>query len=315
MSNYYFADISHHKGELDISVFAQAGHRLVISKASDSYHLPDKEGNYNFAADRHYDSRFVENYVKTRENGLAAGAYHFFRFDRPLPVTNRVQIVKKNLEYFQIAIGMLPSAHQDIQCVILDIEQSATQLIAAGLNKASVSDMAIDMVKLFAEHYKYLILYSGSWWTNEWLTWDCTEWMAERMAVWEPEYRIQDGSVVPPDVDYQPSVPKGFSTEYVTSVDDFNGKMFAWQFSSKGNFFGVNNIDTNQYRMPKDEVFKLFNTDGSVDPPEPPVPPVVEGIPKEDVDTLLAELAALRFNDDAAYSEVVDAFMAEHDLE
>lgn len=286
MSYYYFADLSHHKGDLDIQVLANAGHRLVITKASDNYNLPDRNGRYEWNPQRHTDSRFVQNYVGARKAGLAAGAYHFCRWDRPLGV-GRDGIIEANLQYFQEAIEAMRPDYQNIKTVILDMEQPGTQLQAAGLGKAAVSGMAVDMVRLFGEHYENLILYSGSWWSNEWLLPETTKWMAERMMVWEPEYTIRDGSITPPDPNYKPSVPVGFSNEYAVKWNDV-GKMFAWQFTDKGNFYGSDNIDTNQYMMPKDEVFKLFGTDGAVDPPDPPPP-----TPGVDPNEILADLNAL----------------------
>lgn len=268
MSNYYFTDLSHHKLDVDIQTFADAGHRLCVTKASDNYHLPDRDGKYDFAAERHYDSRFVQNFVNTRNVGLVAGAYHFFRWDRPR--ATREQIVQANLDNFQTAINLLPEEHRNIKCAILDMEQPGTQLQAAGLGKAAVSSMARSMVEAFAEKYEHLILYAGSWWTDEWLTRETTVWMAERMSVWEPEYRAISNNV-PLDPDYKPSVPYGFSNEYAVSADDYIGKLFAWQFSAGGRFPGISpNIDINQTRMPKEELYKLFHQDGAVDPPEPP---------------------------------------------
>ena len=145
MELYQFADVSHHKGDLDISKFAAMGHRILISKASDNYHLPDINGQYDFSAERHYDARFVQNFVNTRENGLIAGAYHFCRWDRPLPISNRTAIVEANLAYFQDAINRLPQQYQgEVDTAILDMEQSGTQLTAAGLNRDIVSGMARD---------------------------------------------------------------------------------------------------------------------------------------------------------------------------
>lgn len=271
MSYYYFTDLSHHKGDIDIQTFADAGHRLVVTKASDNYHLPDKEGKYDFSANRHYDSRFVDNYVKTRDVGLIAGAYHFCRWDRP--IGTRQQIVQANLDYFRIAVSLLPEEHRKIKTVILDMEQPGTQLKAAGLSRTVVSSMAKDMVELFLSEYDNLILYAGSWWTNEWLTTETTEWMAERMGVWEPEY-VAISNNLPYNVNYSPSVPRGFSNEYATTADDLVGKMFAWQFSAGGRFPGIySNIDINQTMMPKEELYKLFHQDGAVDPPTDPTDP------------------------------------------
>jgi GH25 family lysozyme M1 (1,4-beta-N-acetylmuramidase) len=274
MDLYQFADVSHHKGDLDISKFAALGHRIVISKASDNYHLPDINGQYDIPADRHYDARFVQNFVNTRENGLIAGAYHFCRFDRPLPVTNRTAIIEANLAYFQDAISRLPQEYQDeVDMAILDIEQTASQLNAAGLNRNVVSDMAKDMVELFMENFQHVILYSGSWWTDEWLTMATTEWMAERMGVWEPEYLTLINNY-PWNKNYKPSLPKGFLNEYALTADDYIGKMFAWQYTDKGRIEGItSNIDLNLTAMVKEELFKLFHQDGAVDPPPPPPPP------------------------------------------
>jgi len=292
MALYQFADISHHKGDLDIQIFANAGHRIVISKASDNYHLPDRDGKYDFSAERHYDSRFVQNFTNTRAAGLVAGAYHFCRFDRPLPVSNRTAIVQANLDYFQTAVKLLPEVHQkEVVTAILDMEQSATQLQAAGLNRTVISGMAKDMVTLFLENYEHVILYSGSWWTNEWLTTEATQWMAERISVWEPEYvSIEDNN--PFDMNYQPSVPRGFSNEYAVKANDMIGKLFAWQYSARGRFATIqSNIDLNLTALPKEELFALFHQDGAVDPPPPPPPPT-----GEDINAILDGLASLEVN-------------------
>lgn len=268
-SLYQFADVSHHKGRLDFAVFAALGHRIIISKASDSYHLPDRFGKFDFSADRHIDSYFVDNFVGTREQGLVAGAYHFVRFDRPLPLSNKVQIVEKNLEYFQAAVGMLPAKYRaEVVTPILDAEQSPEQLRAAGLDKATVSDMMIDIFDLFLEHYQNLILYSGSWWSDDWLTEETTQYMAERAGVWEPEYLALVDNL-PYRMDYRPSVPKGFSNEYALTAEDHKGKLFAWQYTAKGRVPGEDSdIDLNLTALPKSELYKLFGQEGSVDPPD-----------------------------------------------
>lgn len=273
MELYQFADVSHHKGDLDISKFAAMGHRILISKASDNYHLPDINGRYDFSANRHYDARFVQNFVNARENGLIAGAYHFCRWDRPLPLSNRTAIVEANLANFQDAISRLPQEYQDeVDTAILDMEQSASQLNAAGLNQNTVSAMAKDMVELFMENFERVILYSGSWWTDVWLTTATTEWMAERMGVWEPEYLTLVNNY-PWNRNHKPSLPKGFLNEYALTADDYIGKMFAWQYTDRGRVDGVDsNIDLNLTAMIKEELFKLFHQDGAVDPPPPPPP-------------------------------------------
>ena len=291
MALYQFADISHHEGDLDIQIFANAGHRMVICKASDNYHLPDINGKYDFAAERHYDSRFVQNFTNTRAAGLVAGAYHFCRFDRPLPLSNRTAIVQANLDYFQTAVNMLPPEHQaEVVTVILDMEQSATQLQAAGLSRTVVSNMAKDIVTLFLENYQNVILYSGSWWTDVWLTQTTTEWMAARMSVWEPEY-VAINNNDPLNPDYQPSLPKGFKNEYAVAANDVIGKMFAWQYTDRGRFPNIAaSIDLNLTALPKSELFTLFNQEGSVDPPPPPPPA------SADLTEILNQLASLDVN-------------------
>ena len=260
MTLYQFADISHHEGDIDIQAFANQRHNLLVCKASDNYHLPDIHGNYNFAAEQHTDSRFVQNFSGARANGLAAGAYHFCRFDRPLPLTKRTAIVEANLAYFQAAIRQLPDQHQaEIETAILDMEQSPEQLKAAGLNRTIVSAMAKDMVSLFLEHYRHVILYSGSWWTDEWLTAETTGWMAERIGVWEPEY-IKLASNYPQNTNYQPSLPKGFSNDYAASADDLTGKLFAWQYTAKGRLPGISaDIDLNLTALNQTELARLFH--------------------------------------------------------
>jgi len=255
MTFYYFTDLSHWKSELDIKIFLDAGHPLVVTKASDNYFMPDKAGVYDWI--NHTDAYFVDNFVNTRKLGLPAGAYHFCRWDRP--TGTRQQIVQANLDYFQTAVALLPEEYQNINCVILDMEQPTTQLQDAGLGKAVVSSMAQDMVMLYLEHYPNIILYAGSWWTDQWLTRETTQWMAERIGVWEPEYIAIDSNNMPGNPDYQPSLPYGFSNEYAVSADDFIGKLFAWQYSSGAKFPGISSsIDVNQTKMPGGELEKLF---------------------------------------------------------
>lgn len=260
MTLYQFADVSHHEGVIDIQVLANQGHNLLICKASDNYHLPDIHGSYDFAAERHTDSRFVQNFSGARANGLAAGAYHFCRFDRPLPLAKRSAIIEANLAYYQTAIRQIPEQHQnEIKTAILDMEQSPKQLRAAGLNRATVSEMAKEMVTLFLEQYRQVILYSGSWWTNEWLTRETTEWMAERIGVWEPEYVPLTGNM-PRNTTYQPSLPKGFANSYATRAADLTGQLFAWQYTAKGRLPGISaDIDLNLTALNQSELARLFH--------------------------------------------------------
>jgi GH25 family lysozyme M1 (1,4-beta-N-acetylmuramidase) len=222
---------------------------------------------------------------------MVAGAYHFCRFDRPLPLSDRTGIVQANLDYFQHAISLLPEQYQEeVDTAILDMEQSASQLEAAGLGRNSISAMAKDMVTLFLEHFSNVILYSGSWWTDEWLTIEATEWMAERVSVWEPEYVWLLGND-PWNKNYSPSVPKGFSNQYATSADDMTGKMFAWQYTNKGRIDGIySNIDLNMTALKKEELYTLFHQDGAVDPPPPPPPPNGGGATDDEILAAIQEL-------------------------
>jgi len=280
MALYQFIDTSHHKGLITGQELANLGHRLRIAKASDNYHMPDKNGVFDFAADRHYDAWFVDSVKSDREAGLVWIGYHFARFDRPLPLSNRTQIVQKNLDYFLIALHMLVDAgvlteaqFKALPCAVLDMEQDAGQLRNAGFTPkdANINAMAKDMVKLYLTRFKNLVLYSGSWWTDEWLSPETTQWMAERVTVWEPEYKDTNAVFYPLNPDYKPSVPKGFQNTYAQSASDIVGKMIAWQYTNKGRIPGHNTaIDMNLTQMPKEEWYKLTGIDGAVDPPPPP---------------------------------------------
>ena len=61
-------DISRHNGDIDFRKVADSGIDFVFIKAS--------EGS------DHRDPKFLENYDQSRQAGLKAGAYHFFRFDK-----------------------------------------------------------------------------------------------------------------------------------------------------------------------------------------------------------------------------------------
>ena len=294
-SNYEFADVSHHKGDLDHSVFPAYGHRLAIVKASDNYHLPDKEGKYDFAAERHYDSRFHDNVMGFRAAGLPVGMYHFARFDRPLGVT-RAQIVDKNLEYYLQAISFLPSPlKNNVKCGILDMEQSATQLEAAGFTRkgVAINDMALAMVKLWHQTFDYVIFYAGSWWTDEWLTAATTDKIADMTMCWEPEYvsgalSLDKQHLGALKKEYIPKPPIGFEPQFMIDLTQGNGKLFAWQFTAHGRVPPHTvDIDLNVTELPKDQLYKLFNMDGAVDPPpEPPEPPEPP-LPPEPTDPLV----------------------------
>ena len=60
-------DVSSHNGKINFERVSRAGIDFVFIKASEG------------AAFR--DSRFASNYDSAKDNGLAVGAYHFFRFD------------------------------------------------------------------------------------------------------------------------------------------------------------------------------------------------------------------------------------------
>lgn len=60
-------DVSSHNGKINFECVSGAGIDFVIIKASEG------------AAFR--DSRFASNYDSAKDNGIAVGAYHFFRFD------------------------------------------------------------------------------------------------------------------------------------------------------------------------------------------------------------------------------------------
>ena len=60
-------DVSSHNGKINFERVSRAGIDFIIIKASEG------------AAFR--DSRFASNYDSAKDNGLAVGAYHFFRFD------------------------------------------------------------------------------------------------------------------------------------------------------------------------------------------------------------------------------------------
>lgn len=93
-------------------------------------------------------------------------------------------------------------------------------------------------------------------------------------------------------MNYQPSVPRGFSNEYAVKANDMIGKLFAWQYSARGRFATIqSNIDLNLTALPKEELFALFHQDGAVDPPPPPPPPT-----GEDINAILDGLASLEVN-------------------
>lgn len=295
MNNYKFADVSHHKKVLPFQSFADLGHRLAIAKASDSYHMPDKNGQYDIPADRHFDAYFVDNYVGFRSVGLLCAGYHFVRFDMPSGASKDV-IIQKNLDYYIQSLEMLPDEYwPEIHVGIIDMEQDGNQLIAAGLSKANVSNMAVKIVEKFNAAFDRLIFYSGSWWTDQWLTNDALAVIASMTTCWEPEYPsgmlAADGhSITPSFQEYIPSVPNGFTPEFTVSADDTIGKLFAHQYTSSGRVPGVNsNIDLNRTEMSKEQLYKFFGQDGAVDPPSNGDHSGLE----EDHDLILAELAKI----------------------
>lgn len=297
-NNYPFVDLSHHKGQVDHQAFANAGHRLGISKASDNYHLPRIDGKYDIPAEIHTDAYFAINFMGFRQVGLATAGYHFARFDRPLGAS-RAKIVEMNLQYYLDALDTLPPEEREkITMGILDMEQDASQLYAAGFKPKgpNINAMALHMVSIFSSEFQRLMFYSGSWWANEWLSTATLEKIAELSMCWEPEYISLALSQDKQNVslfrqNYVPSLPTGFVQEWMTKADDPNGKLFAWQFSVGGRFPGSeSNLDLNVTEMDKEEIFKLFGTDGAVDPPEPPptggLEPIVEQLDRIEANTV-----------------------------
>ena len=74
-------DVSHWQGDVDFHKMKAAGAEFVFIKAS----------QYNWK-----DSKFVENWKKSKEAGLLRGAYHFADYNRP---------AKPQAEYFASLIG------------------------------------------------------------------------------------------------------------------------------------------------------------------------------------------------------------------
>lgn len=273
MNNYQFADVSHHKGELNFQSFADLGHRILISKASDNYNLPFKDGHYEWNPWNHTDVYFVDNYIGARSVGLLAAGYHYARFDRPTGLSNS-DLAKSNIENYMAAIDQLPPAFaEEVSVGILDVEQEAAQLQAAGIGKAKVSDVTVNMVERLFSIFGKVIFYSGSWWTDQWLTAEALAEIAKLATCWEPEYPTgmlgSDGhSITPSFQEYVPTVPKGFQAVFTTNADDMVGKLFAHQYTNSGRVPGVvSNIDLNRTEMSKEELYRYFGQDGTVDPP------------------------------------------------
>jgi len=273
MNNYQFSDVSHHKGELPFQSFADLGHRLMIAKASDNYNLPFKDGHFEWNPWNHIDAYFVDNYIGARSVGMLAAGYHFARFDRPEGLNNS-DIARVNIENYLAAIDSLPPEFaEEVSVGILDVEQESAQLQAAGINKIKVSDITVNMVERMHSVFGKVIFYSGSWWTDQWLTDEALIEIAKLATCWEPEYPsgmlAADGhSINPSFEEYIPTVPNGFTAEFTTNADDMVGKLFAHQYTSGGRVPGVNsNIDLNRTEMSKEELYRYFGHDGTVDPP------------------------------------------------
>lgn len=281
MNNYKFPDISHHKGDVDMQAFADIGARIVISKASDSFHMPDKAGKYDFAANRHTDAWFADNVVKTRETGLIAGSYHFARFT--YPGNNKTEIVNNNLRFYMDALNSLPLTIKETMdlraCGIIDAEQTSYQLKAAGLTPVEVSAMLWDIVQQWADNFDRVILYSGSWWTNQWITNAAMAKIATKTAVWEPEYGSvfadssgyithPDGYSINPQGElYMPSVPYGYRDVFTDDPNKWEGYIFAHQYGL-GLIPRINSrIDMNRMNLGKEDLAVIFGQDMQVDPP------------------------------------------------
>lgn len=288
MKLYEFCDTSHHKGQLQAKDFIALGHRMIIPKASDSYHLPKADGTYDIPADIHTDSQWVNTFVRAREMGMISHGYHFVRFDRPLPLSGHDTIVKKNLEYYLRALAEVPAKYQDDlkQVGIIDMEQSSSQLTAAGLNKTIVSNMAIKIVDLWLTKFPKVIFYAGSWWTDEWLTAAASAYIASKTVCWEPEYitgaldPATSYTLSPSKVDYIPTPPMGFKKEWMTDPKIWKGKIFSWQYSAGGRIqkrdgtYYHSNFDMNVTALEKAKLQEFFGQDIAVDPPAPtPTPP------------------------------------------
>lgn len=303
---YQFADLNHwetfEKNIITGQQLVEKGHRVAGYKASDNYHLPDKDGKYNFAADWHIDAFMLDSIRSYQEAGLAWFLYHFARWDRP--IGSRTVIVQKNFEYFMRALAHLRNAgviteevHDNLPCACFDAEQNGEQLKKAGLKKADVSSMLKDMLEPFLERFPNVIFYSGSWWVYEWVDDKTMEWIAERTTCWEPQYDVylsNDGKFMPDFAksrwrDYDEyfekslTLPPFYKKEFALTAADAKGKLLAHQYTAqakimvKGHWIGT---DYNLSALDKEEWFKFTGIDGAVvPPPEPPAPPPVNPPP------------------------------------
>lgn len=273
LRKYQFPDYSYHKGRSTLIqpvLFPAQGYRLVVPKASDSYHMPvgynpDGTAKFDIAADYHTDLEFAGNFDKARAAGLVVATFHFCRWDRPWKA-NSTTIVAKNLEYFQIATEGRVSKNS---WVILDMEQSETQLKAAGLTPAAVTNMAKQMVEIFKANYAGVIIYSYQHWWNTWIT--DPAWFAARCTLWK-SWVTPIFANTPINPFANPPKFNGFSDTYATSVETLIGNTWAWQFTFSATIAGFPKpgIDLNTTDMPKEQLALMFDQDIAVDPPDNP---------------------------------------------
>lgn len=284
----HFCDISHWEGDVDFGRLKALGHKLVIMKASDGYYMPSKDSAYTYDEEHHVDAWFVDNVRKAVEADMLWAPYHFVRFTNTFKnAFPDTLLAAKQLQYLEGALERLPGTQGlDVRTVVIDVEEPSNTLIERGVSAARVCDMMLNVVDLYCERFDHVIMYTGSWWSNQWLDEETRAYIAENVTLWEAEYRTSVGLVETPEGTkgllhpYVPTVSSPFKQEYATSVDDMIGSIFALQYTDKGKVAGHSTgFDMNITAFSDEELDYLFKPYSEV-----PQPPPYE----EDILTVLA---------------------------
>lgn len=272
-----FCDISHWQGEFDMTLLKNLGHELVMLKATDGWYMPEKDGNYIFDAAHHIDAYFVDNAVNANAAGLMFTPYMYVRFTNPKGTTyDKKMLMHMQLVYLIGALGELPAELQEVRTIVLDVEDSIADIVAAGLQAADVEEMLMALVTEARDLFDDVIMYTGLWWTDQMLGDDTLEWLAERVSLWEAEYRNvtlkidANGNTTGYDLFYIPSIAHGFVPEFAESANDMNGKLFAHQFTDDGHIHGyTGDLDFNITFMSTLALKDLFDLNIPTEEPGP----------------------------------------------
>lgn len=243
MMIYYANDLSHHNGFVDGLVMKNLGHPVVIRKAGDGWFMPELDGKYKYPLTNHTDKFFLPGWQSDVKAGIPTVPYMFCRFDLDPDEDKCAQL---NLDYFLTALADTGDPYQ-FETVLLDLEEKQENLVKAGISPAKVDRITDKIVEKFCAVFPNVDIYSGSWWTNTYLTTATLNKLATKCNYIESEYNVGLDASSHPNPLYRDeafeavSVPVGFRKIQIDSYDmarNSKGNLLGWQYTSDGRLPG-----------------------------------------------------------------------------